>query len=254
MVSGHRSLADTEKAVQARLGDTPVPVCHERMAAVASIYRAAAAVRQYFENSVLRDAGLTWTAFVVLWVVWIWGERETRRVAEDAGISKGTLTGVARTLQGRGLLERRTHPADGRLALLSLTPEGERLMIRVFPEFHTEEAFVTEPLSDDEALDLADLLGRIVLQVGTRGADRRLELLDGQDPGHDGADAGPRGRAKGERGRGVVGNQGSRTWPDGDARIRRPQGIGCASRRMSSVDRPWSERLKRVQMMGPGHT
>ncbi|WP_443058759.1 MarR family winged helix-turn-helix transcriptional regulator [Streptomyces sp. NBC_00400] len=182
MESGHRSLADTEKAVQARLGDTPVPVCHERMAAVASIYRAAAAVRQYFENSVLRDAELTWTSFVVLWVVWIWGERETRRVAEDAGISKGTLTGVARTLQGRGLLERKTHPADGRLALLSLTPEGERLMIRVFPEFHTEEAFVTEALSDDEALDLADLLGRIVLQVESRGADRRLELLDGQDP------------------------------------------------------------------------
>ncbi|MCW7990527.1 MarR family winged helix-turn-helix transcriptional regulator [Streptomyces libani] len=179
-MSGHRSIGDTEKAVQAKLGDTPVR--HERMAAVANLYRAAAAVRQHFENSVLRGVELTWTSFVVLWVVWIGGERETRLVAEEAGISKGTLTGVARTLQSRGLLERKDHPTDGRLALLALTPEGERLIARVFPEFNAEEVFVTEGLSDDEALDLADLLRRIVDQVETRGEDRRLELLDGHEP------------------------------------------------------------------------
>ncbi|WP_437043674.1 MarR family winged helix-turn-helix transcriptional regulator [Streptomyces angustmyceticus] len=179
-MSGHRSTDDTEKAVRAKLGDTPVR--HEQMAAVANIYRAAAAVRQHFENSVLRGAELTWTSFVVLWVVWIGGEMETRRVAEEAGISKGTLTGVARTLQARGLVERKVPPNDGRLALLALTPEGERLMDRVFPEFNAEEVFVTQGLSDDEALDLADLLRRIVVQVETRGEDRRLELLDGQDP------------------------------------------------------------------------
>ncbi len=180
MVSGHRSIGDTENAVQAKLGDTPVR--HERMAAVANLYRAAATVRQHFENSVLRGVELTWTSFVVLWVVWIGGERETRQVAEEAGISKGTLTGVARTLQSRGLLERKDHPTDGRLALLALTPEGERLIARVFPEFNAEEVFVTEGLSDDEALDLADLLRRIVDQVETRGEDRRLELLDGHEP------------------------------------------------------------------------
>jgi hypothetical protein len=36
------------------------------MAAVANIYRAAAAVQHHVENSVLRDAELTWTGFVVL--------------------------------------------------------------------------------------------------------------------------------------------------------------------------------------------
>ncbi|WTJ04059.1 MarR family winged helix-turn-helix transcriptional regulator [Streptomyces lydicus] len=180
MVSGHRSIEETEQAVRAKLGD--LPLRREQMAAVAGLYRAAAAVRQHVENSVLRAAELTWTSFVVLWVVWIRGEPETRQVAEEAGISKGTLTGVARTLQGRGLLERKEHPADGRLALLALTPEGERLMARIVPEFNAEEVFVTAALSDDEAEDLADLLRRVVLQVETRGAERRLELLDGQDP------------------------------------------------------------------------
>ncbi|UQA95486.1 MarR family winged helix-turn-helix transcriptional regulator [Streptomyces halobius] len=197
-MSGYRTIGDTEKAVRARIGDTPVR--HERMAAVAGIHRAAAAVRQHFENSVLRAAELTWTGFVVLWVVWIRGETETRRVAEEAGISKGTLTGVARTLQGRGLLERHGHPTDGRLALLSLTPEGERLMATTFPLFHAEEVFVTEELSDDEALTLADLLRRIVVRVETHGADRRRELLDGEDP---------RPRRSGRRARGVAGAAGS---------------------------------------------
>lgn len=180
MVTGHRSIGDTEKAVQAKLGDTPIR--HAQMAAVGNIYRAAAAVRQHFENSVLRGAELTWTSFVVLWVVWIWGEMETRRVAEEAGISKGTLTGVARTLQGRGLMERSGHPTDGRLALLSLTPAGEELMAELFPQFNAEEAFVTDDLSDDEARQLADLLRRIVVRVETDGEQRRLDLLGGADP------------------------------------------------------------------------
>jgi DNA-binding MarR family transcriptional regulator len=175
-----RSVTETEKLVQAKLGATPIK--HEQMAAVANIHRAAAAVRQHFENSVLRNSELTWTAFVVLWVVWIWDEMETRHVAEEAGISKGTLTGVVTTLASRGLVNRSSHPSDGRLVLLSLTDKGEQLMVRLFPEFNAEEAFVTEQLSVAECLQLADLLRRVVLQVETHGEDRRLALLDGADP------------------------------------------------------------------------
>lgn len=179
-MTGYRSIRETEKAVQAKLGGTPLK--YQQMAAVSNIYRAASAVRQHFENSVLRGAELTWTSFVVLYVVWIWGEMETRHVADEAGISKGTLTGVARTLAGRGLLERRSHPGDGRLALLRLTEEGERLMEKVFPAFNAEEAFVADGLTDEECRTLADLLRKIVVQTEEKGEERRLELLDGADP------------------------------------------------------------------------
>ena len=36
------------------------------------IYRAAGSVRNHFERTVLQPHDLTWTAWVVLWVVWIW--------------------------------------------------------------------------------------------------------------------------------------------------------------------------------------
>lgn len=177
---GHRSITEAEKLASAKLGG--IPVRRDQMAAVANIHRAASAVRQHLENSVLRGSDLTWTAFVVLWVVWVWGESETRHVAEEAGISKGTLTGVARTLESRGLLGRTGHPDDGRLVLLSLTEQGEELMQRVFPEFNAEEAFVTSGLSDAECRTLAELLRRVVLQVEDHGEERRRELLGGAEP------------------------------------------------------------------------
>ncbi|MBO7941143.1 MarR family winged helix-turn-helix transcriptional regulator [Streptomyces antibioticus] len=177
---GQRSITEAERLASEKLGGAPIR--REQMAAVANIYRAASAVRQHLENSVLRGSDLTWTAFVVLWVVWIWGESETRHVAEEAGISKGTLTGVARTLQTRGLLRRADHPTDGRLVLLSLTDEGEELMGRLFPRFNEEEAFVTGRLDAEECRGLAEALRRVVLQVEEDGEERRRALLDGADP------------------------------------------------------------------------
>lgn len=179
-MTGHRSITEAERLVEAKLGGAPIR--HERMAAMANIYRAAAAVRQHLENTVLRSCDLTWTAFVVLWVIWIWGESESRHVAEEAGISKGTLTGVVRTLESRGLVRRADHPTDGRLVLLGLTGEGETLMQRVFPEFNAEETFVTARLDDDACRVLADGLRQVVLQVEEQGAERRAALLDGAAP------------------------------------------------------------------------
>ncbi len=179
-MAGRQSITDTEKRVEAKLGD--VPVHYDQMAVVANIYRAASTVRQHMENTVLRGSDLTWTGFVVLWVVWIWGQTETRRVAEEAGISKGTLTGVARTLESRGLVQRSGHPDDGRLVVLSLTEAGETLMHRLFPEFNAEEVFVTHGLNAEECRRTADALRRVVLHVEANSDERRLELLDGAEP------------------------------------------------------------------------
>lgn len=157
------TLEDRERAVASRLAGVDVDTT--AMAAVLNVYRAAGAIRNRLERTVLAPYDLTWTAWVVLWVVWIWGEMETRHVAAEAGISKGTLTGVANTMQTRGLLRRRTHPDDGRRALLSLTPKGTRLVTAAFPEFNREEAFVTSVLSETDSVGLARALRAIVSHI-----------------------------------------------------------------------------------------
>ena len=172
---GQHTLAETEHAVAERLRGLPIDVA--AMAVVSNIYRAAGTVRNHFERTVLQPYDLTWTAWVVLWVVWIWREIETRHVATEAGISKGTLTGVASTLERRGLLTRRSHPSDARRVLLQLTDEGAELMGKLFPEFNRTEQFVTADLSDRDKLRLAQALRGIVqhlegtLQPGSTGSE-----------------------------------------------------------------------------------
>ncbi len=69
------------------------------MSAVSNVYRAGTAVRNHMERTVLAEYDLSWVAFTVLWILWIWDTQETGHVAEEAGVTKGTLTGVIKTLQ-----------------------------------------------------------------------------------------------------------------------------------------------------------
>jgi DNA-binding MarR family transcriptional regulator len=163
--TGHHTLAETERAVADRLSGLPVDMT--AMAAVQNVYRAANTVRNHLERTVLAPHDLTWTGWVVLWVVWIWGDIETRHVAAEAGISKGTLTGVIGTLEKRGLLTRRTHPDDARRVLVALTPRGRKLMAVLFPKFNAEEAHVVASLSESEAAGLARSLRKVVAQLET---------------------------------------------------------------------------------------
>src|SRR2546423_6786142 len=125
------------------------------MAVVKTISRATGAIRNPLEGSVRGDHGLRWRGWGVLGVVWFWEEIEARHVASEAGISKGTLTGVLTTLEGRGLLLRRTHPDDARRVLVALTDRGHSLMGELFPEFNAQEVAVTAPLESQERLRLA---------------------------------------------------------------------------------------------------
>lgn len=160
-MAGQHTLRETERAVTDRLDGMGIDLA--AMAAVSNLYRAASAIRNNFERTVLAPHDLTWTGWVVLWVVWIWDDIESRHVAAEAGISKGTLTGVAGTLERRGLLRRRAHPDDARRVLLSLTPAGRRLMTKLFPLFNAEESHVLEPLSAREVQTLATALRKVVM-------------------------------------------------------------------------------------------
>jgi len=159
----HPTLVETERQVAQRLAGMNIDM--DSMAAVSNVYRAANAVRNHLERTVLAPHDLTWTGWVVLWVVWIWGDLETRHVASEAGISKGTLTGVMSTLENRGLVKRRAHPDDARRVLLALTPKGKKLMATLFPLFNAEEAFVTSGLSVGETTTVARALRKVVLKA-----------------------------------------------------------------------------------------
>jgi len=112
-----QDLVQAERDIRAGIGDQELNFA--AMAAVSNIYRAANAIRHHMEQRVLAEEDLSWAAFTVLFVLWIWGDQQTRHLAAEAGVTKGTLTGVASTLERRGLLSRRAHPGDARRVLLN---------------------------------------------------------------------------------------------------------------------------------------
>lgn len=152
-----------ERDIRSRIGDHELDFA--AMAAVSNIYRAANVIRNQMERSVLAGEDLSWAAFTVLFVLWIWGDQQTRYLAEEAGVTKGTLTGVLKTLEKRGLARRRGHEGDGRLVLVGLEPKGLGVIERLFPAFNLGETTVSSALTEPEKEQLAALLRKIIRSV-----------------------------------------------------------------------------------------
>lgn len=167
---------EAERDIRATLGGRPFDF--DALLAVSNIYRAANAVRNRMEKDVLTPAGLSWGGFTILFVLWVWGERETGELAEECGVAKGTLSGMVSTLERQGLVSRSRHPEDGRKVLVRLEEAGERKIEEVFPVFNANEARFTARLDIGEKHELARLL-RLV----TATADG-VELIhvSGDDP------------------------------------------------------------------------
>jgi DNA-binding MarR family transcriptional regulator len=165
-MAGPHTLEETERQVGERLGSLPLD--YAAMAVASNLFRAANAVRNHFERTVLSENNLSWTAFVVLWVVWIWEPIETRQIAVEGGFSKATLTGVLSTLEGRGWLTRTRSETDGRLVEVSLTDAGRTLMSELFPAFNQQERHIASPIDPARREELAEMLRLITAGVESR--------------------------------------------------------------------------------------
>jgi DNA-binding MarR family transcriptional regulator len=165
-VSGER-LLPAERKVLDELGHLPLDF--RAMWAISNVFRSSTALRRHLESTVLAPDRLSWTAFTGLWVLWIWGEMESRDFASAVGISRPTATGVLSTLQRRRYVRRRKGSEDGRVVLVSLTPSGRRTIEDLFPRFNAEEARIASILPEDDQDRLAEMLRALFsgVDVGT---------------------------------------------------------------------------------------
>ena len=115
-------LRQAERDVRNALGELELDF--HALLAVSNIFRAATAVRNHMEGNVLAHDQLSWTAFVVLFVLRVWGPQESHQLASEAGITGGTLTGVLKTLEKKGLAHRTEHGSDRRRVVVSATDQG----------------------------------------------------------------------------------------------------------------------------------
>jgi MarR family transcriptional regulator, organic hydroperoxide resistance regulator len=155
-------LIEAERDIVARLEDEDVDLDFDALSVISNIYRAASAIRRHMEQQVLTPEQLSWTAFVALWVLWIWGEMEARHLAAEANVTKGTLTGVLDTLEGRNLVQRRRHVEDRRLVSVGLTDEGCEVIARIYPRFNEQETLVAGLMTAPQRRAVAAGLRRVV--------------------------------------------------------------------------------------------
>lgn len=153
------ALLDAERDIRDRLGGRDLDF--DALAAVSNIYRAANAIRNRMERDVLSSAGLSWGGFTILFVLWVWGDRETGQLARDCGVAKGTLSGMVATLERADMVSRSKHPEDGRKVMVHLDRPGRETIENLFPIFNGHEARYTGNLTDDERRELSRLLRKV---------------------------------------------------------------------------------------------
>ena len=162
-------LLPAERKVLESLGHLPLDF--RAMWAISNVFRSSAAIRRRLEADVLAPHRLSWTAFVGLWVLWVWGEMEAADFAEAVGISRPTATGVLKTLEQRRWVARRGSPADGRRVLLRLTKAGERTIAELFPRFNAAEAALASALPPEDQERLASMLRTLLRGIDDAGGE-----------------------------------------------------------------------------------
>ncbi len=120
------------------------------------------------ETPTLAAHGLTMWGYVVLLRLQTMAVRTQAALAAEIGADKTRIIAVLDQLQRDGLITREADPADRRVNLLSLTPEGRR---RCDSAQEAIQANETRLLA---ALGLAE--------ADVQGFLRVLETLSGQDP------------------------------------------------------------------------
>jgi len=121
-----------------------------------------AALRQFLRRSerIARQSGLTPQRYVLL--LMIKGspsgreESTVTELAERLQLAQSTVTELVSRAEEAGLIERAQSQSDARVALLRLTPEGERRLMRSFTELANERDQVREAFAHLEGV-LPDL-------------------------------------------------------------------------------------------------
>ncbi|HEX7241079.1 MAG TPA: MarR family transcriptional regulator [Longimicrobiaceae bacterium] len=130
--------------------------------------RAHAAIEEHARADAARH-GLTLAEFGILEALFHRGPMLLGEVQRRILVSSGGITYLVNRLEARGLVERRECEEDRRARYAALTPEGEALVRRIFPEHAARLEHVLAGLDEVEktrALVLLRRLGRHAADAG----------------------------------------------------------------------------------------
>ncbi len=114
----------------------------------------------------LQDYDLTLAQFGVLAQLQAVPDISQQMLADWLFVSKGNVVGLLNRLEGRGLVERRPDPEDGRTHVVSLTKQGAALAKRVVPEHEKLVAECMALIAPEDQRTLHQLLRTLDRALG----------------------------------------------------------------------------------------
>lgn len=162
--SAHETVSDflpfAETALDVTTGRLP-DTDRSAMTMVLLLHRVANSVVYDLESTVHRPAGWSWSAFRLLFALWVSGPQEASRVAALAGMSRAAVSSLAKTLSGSGLVDRVPDTRDRRGVVLTLTEAGTRRLESTFRAHNRREVDWAELLTVDDVATLNTLLTKL---------------------------------------------------------------------------------------------
>ena len=113
-------------------------------------------VRQYREP--LEPLNLTYTQYIVMMVLWEFGEMTEGELGKKVHLDSGTLAPLLKRLEKTGYINRVRPENNENKLFLSLTAEGKSLKERAIDVPYQMQGCI--PLSEDDLYLLRDLLNR----------------------------------------------------------------------------------------------
>lgn len=113
---------------------------------------AATQISRRFAQLYAAEAGLTIPEWRVLAHLGQSGAVSVRDIHERVNLDKSMVSRAASRLQEAGLLRKSDHDKDGRLIVLELTPEGQKLMQRLGNLAESFQAELLAELGTEEAV------------------------------------------------------------------------------------------------------
>jgi DNA-binding MarR family transcriptional regulator len=88
-------------------------------------------------------------------------------LADAAGVTRATMTGLIDTLERDGLVKRVRDANDRRMMSVNLTPKGRKLLEKILPTHFRDMSEIMSPLKEGERKTLVGLLNKILQHAST---------------------------------------------------------------------------------------
>jgi DNA-binding MarR family transcriptional regulator len=121
------------------------------------------------ESNLRHQFGLSVGRFSLLMILHRYAESEVSPsdLAQRAGVTRATVTGLLDGLEDEGLVERQAHSTDRRRVTLNLTEAGKAFIARLIPAYAPRLSAVANGLSEQERTQFLRLLDKIQLGLET---------------------------------------------------------------------------------------